>query len=422
MTNTLSRTIADEKINRIIAIESRGDPNARPPKGTAGGLGQFLVGTWDEVGQKHYPKQKAHYGKSWTGMRLGAANATIQLLMLARLVEDNAAAMDSSFNGDLYLAHFLGVGAARRFVRSAQEAPVLPIVGQKAIDNNGKILRGKTVGEVRAWAARSMAGRWDSLGQPDYVAKWYDPDKAAAFLAIGSPARAPEPQPEPTDDGDETPIKPEDRVPVPAPRPPSAPQSEVRGDPDLWLVQSMLKKMYYPPGGLDGQWGGMTAGALAGFMNDRNMEIPPPTSMEAFNSIKEELKDELRAADAEGFVRPVAPERANPTDKKVKEIAPETAPVQRTSSLGLWGLISTTVVGIYHWLSDQVSSVWDFFTENEDKIPDSVKDPNWLWEHVTQIPATVWFVVVAVAFGFVWLNSRSAVAKIVEDIKTGVRK
>jgi hypothetical protein len=44
-------------------------------------------------------------------------------------------------------------------------------------------------------------------------------------------------------------------------------------NPDLFAVKRRLKAMNYNPGVLNGEWGGMTAGAIAGFINDRGGHI-----------------------------------------------------------------------------------------------------------------------------------------------------
>lgn len=419
-THTLSKEVSDEQFDRIISIESAGNPDAAPPKGSAGGLGQFLNGTWDDTGKKHYPALVKKYGSGWRAMRKGKKTATLQLMMLARFTEDNVRGLGKGWqNGDLYLAHFLGLGDARKVFHADASTPMSSIVSAKAIENNRSILQGKNAGQVRAWAENSMATRWPKLGSRDWVALWYNPQEAAAYS--GTTATI--------DLGDEVPVKEEEddlEDQEAAPPPAGSALPGVRGDPDIWLVQSMLKSMNYPPGGLDGLWGGMTAEAIAGFINDRNgsvdVEIAPPKSMEEFLSVKDALKAELTRASSEGFKRPVAPERQNPTAKKVDEVAPEVAPVRRNSQVGFWGSISAVVAAAWNAVSDWISEIWSFLTDNEDKVPDAVKDPNWLWAHLAAVPTSVWFLAIAGVLGFVWLNSKSAVGKIVDDIKTGVRK
>jgi hypothetical protein len=419
-TFTLSKEVSDEQFNRIISIESAGDPDAVPPKGSAGGLGQFLNDTWDDTGQKHYPALKKKFGAGWRALRKGKKTATLQLLMLARFTEDNVRGLGKGWqNGDLYLAHFLGLGDARKVFHAVPSTPMSSIVSAKAIQNNPSILRGQNAGHVRAWAQRAMDTRWPKLGSKDWVHIWFNPREAAAYT--GAPATV--------DPEDEVPIKEEEddveeQAPAPPPARPALPG--VRGDPDIWLVQSMLRSMNYPPGSLDGLWGGMTAEAIAGFINDRNgsveVEIAPPKSMEEFLSVKDALKAELTKASSEGFRRPVAPERQNPTTKKVDEVAPEAAPVRRNSQVGFWGSIGAMIAAAWNAVSGSISDIWSFFTDNEDKVPDAVKDPNWIWAHLAAVPTSVWFLAIAGVLGFVWLNSKSAVGKIVDDIKTGVRK
>jgi hypothetical protein len=421
MKNTLSRDVTDEQFNRIISIESAGKPEAHAPKGSAGGLGQFLNGTWDDTGLKHYPKLVAKYGSRWRAMRMGASTATLQLIMLARFTEDNVRGLGAGWrNGDLYLAHFLGLGDARKVFHADPDTKMERLVSAKAIENNHSILSGKTAGEVRAWAERAMDTRWVKLGSKDWVAKWYDPRKAAEYT--GQPVHEDDAVPVKEEEDDTDDIEDDTRA-----TPPVKPaQPGVKGDPDVWLVQSMLKGMNYPPGKLDGLWGGMTAEAIAGFINDRNgkahVRMTAPTSKPEFEAIKENLKDELTIASNEGFVRPVSEERANPTTKKVNEIATEAPSVRRNSSVGFWGTIGTSIAAAYNLASDKIAGLWQFFTDNEDKVPDTVKDPNWLWTTITHVPTTVWFVAAGVVFAFVYFNSRSAIGKIVDDIKTGVRK
>jgi hypothetical protein len=410
MTNTLSREVSDERFNRIIQIESAGDPDAGPPKGSAAGLGQFIIGTWNKVGKQHFPALVARFGAAWAAMRRGKKTTTLQLLMLARLTEDNARTLGPGWgDGELYMAHFLGARDARNVFHADPEDRVEHHVVPMAVQNNHSILAGRTCAQVRAWAASAMKFRWDHAGQPDWVHKWYDPAQAAQYLGTAPPAH-------------DAPIKPEPEEPT-APPPAGVPPG---GDPDTWLVQTMLKGMNYPPGKLDGRWGGMTAEALAGFINDRNghaiHQMTPPGSKAQFEAVKQEVKDEVAIANAEGFRRPVSEERANPTTKKIEEVAPEAAPVRRNFLVTIWGAITALGASVWSTVSDYVGDIWNFFTDNEDKVPDEIKDPGWIWSHIAAVPPGVWLALVAVVLAFVAYNSRAALHKMVDDIKTGVRK
>jgi hypothetical protein len=424
----LSDKVTNEQFNRIIQIESAGNPDAGPPKGSAAGLGQFIIDTWNRTGKKYFPALVRRFGAAWAGMRRGKKTATLQLLMLARFTEDNVRALGAGWgDGELYMAHFLGIGDARNVFRADPSDRVEKHVTPKAVENNHSILAGKTCAQVRAWAASSMKNRWDKAGRPDHVTKWYNAKEAAIYTGTTHEDDLPE-------DDEQTPIKVEphdqtDDAPADPHRdtPPVNPsQPGVQGDPDTWLIQSMLKNMNYPPGKIDGHWGGMTAEALAGFINDRNghaiHQMTPPGSNSQFEAVKDEIKEELEAAQNEGFRRPVSEERANPTKKKVDEVAPEAAPVRRNFLLTVWSAISAFAMSVYTTVSDWIGDIWNFFTDNEDKVPDGVKDPSWLWSHLASVPPGVWFGLIALVLGFIAYNSRSALHKMVDDIKTGVRK
>lgn len=140
-----------------------------------------------------------------------------------------------------------------------------------------------------------------------------------------------------------------------------------RGDPEIFSIQSRLKAMMYNPGGLDGVWGGMTAGAISGFINDRHISLNSPTSADEFNDIKDELKAALAVAESARFTRPIAPERALATPE---ELAPKMQEVEasiKVERLGFWGSIaagfSATLTGIAKFFQDAtewLSPIKDF--------------------------------------------------------------
>ena len=174
MANTISRTISDDQLNRIVQIESAGNPNAKAPTSSAAGLGQFITGTWLGVVQKHKPGLfRTNTREQIIAMRVGAATAALQIEMLARFTEDNAAMLGAGFtDGDLYLAHFLGISDARKLFRAPPGDLASNHVAAGAVAANRSILAGKTCGQVRAWAQASMLNRWVKAGKPDWVKKW----------------------------------------------------------------------------------------------------------------------------------------------------------------------------------------------------------------------------------------------------------
>lgn len=187
MTNTVSETISDETLNRGIQIESAGKLKAKASTSTALGLFQFLNASWLDIIGKH----RADLEEDRTRAQLLAlrTDPTVAIELGARLWEDNAAALGGGFtDGDLYLAHFLGIGTARKFIRARANASAAAIAGAAAVNANRSILAGKTVGQVRAWAQNAMVHRWDAAGRPDWVKRYYDPNSPLAAAAAAPKA------------------------------------------------------------------------------------------------------------------------------------------------------------------------------------------------------------------------------------------
>lgn len=169
-------------------------------------------------------------------------------------------------------------------------------------------------------------------------------------------------------------------APKPVAKPPVVAESdgEVRGDAAVWHVQRRLKAMKYNPGGLDGIWGGMTGGAISGFINDRQLKIAAPTSFEMFQKTLPALRDEMAKAEAEipSFTRPIAPERADVTPADLAEKLPEVQKSITAERLGFWASIGTAV-------SAAVTGIAKF-------IGDAIEMLNPLKEFISDLPWPVW--------------------------------
>jgi hypothetical protein len=170
MANTVSKLISDEQLNRIIQIESAGKPDAKASTSSAAGLGQFILGTWNATVKQHRPDL---FKNGAAPSRMGTETAALQVEMLARFTEDNARGLGAGFtDGDLYLAHFLGLGDARKLFKASPSDSAASHVSSAAVDANHSILSNKTCAQVRDWAQASMTTRWDKAGRPDWVKKW----------------------------------------------------------------------------------------------------------------------------------------------------------------------------------------------------------------------------------------------------------
>src|SRR5687768_7527519 len=132
MTNTVSRVLSDETLNRIIQIESAGKLKAKAKTSSALGLFQFLNATWMDTVEKHRPDLLA--GRTKAQVLALRTDPEICIELGARFTEDNARALGAGYtDGDLYLAHFLGLGAARKFLRAAPNASAETLAGAAAV-------------------------------------------------------------------------------------------------------------------------------------------------------------------------------------------------------------------------------------------------------------------------------------------------
>lgn len=156
MTHRVSDTISDETLSRIIQIESAGNPKAKARTSSATGLAQFINSTWMATIRRHRPELLE--GRTQAQVLALRTDPRLSIEMLARFTEENAAILPGvkDKDGDLYLAHFSGVGTAKRVLMQGAHTPAEHIFSKEAVRANRSILEGKTCGEVRAWAEAKM--------------------------------------------------------------------------------------------------------------------------------------------------------------------------------------------------------------------------------------------------------------------------
>jgi hypothetical protein len=188
------------------------------------------------------------------------------------------------------------------------------------------------------------------------------------------------------------------------------------GDWQVFAVQSRLKLMKYNPGGTDGIWGGMTAGAIAAFLNDRPGTFTAPTSYEEFRLEYPAIVAELTKAENESFVRPVAPGREVADPKVVEKVAPETKDLNQGFFTKAWAAILGAVGLIFNWISDRIEKVWDFFTGSDGGTI------SYVISFFKSIPASFWVLVFIGLLVYLMMKDKLALNKITEDIKTGERQ
>jgi hypothetical protein len=145
---------------QFAAQESAFNPSAKAGTSSATGLFQFIKGTWDDLIKK--------------GRIFGLTDPTVDVRIDpkfnayggAAFLKENARIIGSSDVGDLYLAHFLGPGGAKRVIDADNKTGGKQLFVEaldretalRTIRANSSILNtNSTVSEVRTWAAKAMA-------------------------------------------------------------------------------------------------------------------------------------------------------------------------------------------------------------------------------------------------------------------------
>lgn len=139
---------------KIIGIESSGDPNARnnQPGQTATGLGQFIESTWLKLFRKYFPSEVA--GMSEDAILALRTDAEISKRMVEVYARENAEVLKkaglSVTEANLALSHFLGPSGAVAVLTAAADTPIEDILSDAVIKVNKSRLQGKTAGQVVA--------------------------------------------------------------------------------------------------------------------------------------------------------------------------------------------------------------------------------------------------------------------------------
>src|SRR5260370_7148821 len=135
----------DAVVERIIGVESDGDPNAKNKRSSATGLGQFLDETWLDMIRAH--RADLVKGRCQAEILELRKDAKIASEITARFTERNAEILRKRglpvTPGTLYLAHFAG-GAGAVAILSAMENADAALVMASA-DVTGRTKREKII-------------------------------------------------------------------------------------------------------------------------------------------------------------------------------------------------------------------------------------------------------------------------------------
>lgn len=145
--------------DRIVNAESGGDPNAKNPRSSATGAGQFIDSTWLDTVKKSNPQLAA--GKTDAELLALRSNPDISRSMTAAYAASNGDHLKNNgidpTPGNTYLAHFAGPAGATAILKADPATPIGSIVGQQAMIAN-LFLKNMTAGDLRSWADKRMGG------------------------------------------------------------------------------------------------------------------------------------------------------------------------------------------------------------------------------------------------------------------------
>jgi hypothetical protein len=152
-------------VERIIAVESSGDSNAKNKRSRAG---QFLDETWLEMIGSYRPDLVQ--GRSQKEILELRRDPELAREIVTRLVEQNAAMLKKRAlpvtPGTLYLAHFAGPAGAVAVLSVSENADAAALMAsadatgrttREKLVNANPFLKELTVGDLKNWANRKMS-------------------------------------------------------------------------------------------------------------------------------------------------------------------------------------------------------------------------------------------------------------------------
>ena len=172
------RAAVSALVERIITVESNGDPNAKNGRSSAMGLGQFLDETWLELVRAYRPDLTRSRSASETLQLRREPKLAREIIM--RFVARNITMLRQRrlpvTAGTVYLAHFAG-GAGAVAILSAPDNfdAALVIVNANSTGRTRRerlikanpFLEHFTVADLKSWAERKMRGPNLRLAEAD---------------------------------------------------------------------------------------------------------------------------------------------------------------------------------------------------------------------------------------------------------------
>jgi len=145
-------------VNRLVMDESAGDPNARNPRSSATGAGQFIDSTWLRFAQAN---PNLFQGMSREQILAARTNPDLSRRAIEWYAAENSRDLSGAGlpvnSGTLALSHRFGSGDAARLLQADPNAPIASVVSEAVMRANPD-LAGRTVGHVVGRYAQRFGG------------------------------------------------------------------------------------------------------------------------------------------------------------------------------------------------------------------------------------------------------------------------
>jgi nitrous oxide reductase accessory protein NosL len=257
--------------DKVVNVESGGDPYAKNPRSTATGPGQFIESTWIDQINKIKPELAA--GKTREEVLQLRTDPGLSREMTEAYGNENARILSERGvpvnEATKYLAHFAGPGGAVAIMTSAPETPAAQLLGRHVVEAN-PFLENMTAKDIQGWATRKMGGAGEARVEPAAPPPQAMPQQQVASLDPNFLPREAQTRPAPQN----APPAPQAAQLAPGqPQQPYAPQQAPQGQQEAsqplgGFMQpeemQMLRTLY--------DSGEMSAGQIAGYVQSKRNE------------------------------------------------------------------------------------------------------------------------------------------------------
>lgn len=155
-----ARMQAQDLTSRLVQAESGGRSNARNPRSSAAGPGQFIDSTWLDMIKRHKPElMQGRTPDQVLALRTDPSQAKLSREMTGlysgEVGDHLRRAGIEPTDANISLAYFLGPGDAVKAIRADPKTPAAEVISPAAIKANPHIA-GMTTGRLQRWAAKRV--------------------------------------------------------------------------------------------------------------------------------------------------------------------------------------------------------------------------------------------------------------------------